>query len=243
MSVTAPAAPAKTNGLTTVLDVITSPAKAFETLRAVPMWGWAYIITCILAMIGQYLATAGVMHAITAGWPAQVAANPQLAAMTPEQQQRGLQFAMAAVKWAWLFTPVILLFCALLQSVLMLIFKAIGRGDASFKQLWASAMNTLLVGFGLYNIVYGLIVVVRGPASFNSSQALITSVPGLSWLVPGAPLKLAAFLGAFNIFAIWGAVLLTMAMTTVARTNRAVGIGCAVVTTVLAGLYFSMSIK
>ena len=243
MSVSAPAAPTKANGLTTVLDVITSPSKGFETLRAVPMWGWAYIITCIIAMIGQYLATPGVTHAITAGWPAQVAANPQLAAMTPEQQQRGLQVAMSFIKFAWIIVPVFLLIGALLQSVIMLIFKAIGRGDASFKQLWASAMNTLVVGYGLYSLVYGLIVTVRGPASFNSTQSLVASVPGLAWLVPAAPMKLVAFLSAFNIFAIWGAVLLTMAMVQVARTSRAVGISCAVVTTVLAGLYFSMSIK
>lgn len=242
MSATSPSA-VKANGLSTVLDVVTAPVKAFETLRAVPMWGWAYIITAVLCMIGQYLGAPAVAHAIQAGWPAQIAANPKLAAMTPEQQQQGLKFALVAVQWAWLFVPVIALGAALLETVIMMIFKAVGRGDATFKQLWCAAMNTLVVSFGLYSIVNGLVVMVRGPQTFNSTIDTIRAMPSLAWLVPAVNVKLAAFLAAFNVIAIWGAVLLVIAMMYVARVSRGNAIACAVVTTALAGLYLAWSAR
>lgn len=238
MSASMPSA-VKANGFSTVLDVITSPTKAFETLRAVPMWGWAYIVTAVLCMIGQYLGAPAIAHALQAGWPAQIAANPKLAAMTPEQQQQGLKFALVGIQWAWLIVPVIALLAALLQTIIMMIFKAAGRSDATFKQLWCAAMNTMVVGFGLYSIVNGLIIMVRGPQSFNSTMDTMRAMPSLAWFAPAANVKLAAFLAAFNVMSIWGAVLLALAMIHVARVSRGNAIACAVVTTALAGLYFA----
>ncbi|MFN2448504.1 MAG: YIP1 family protein [Candidatus Baltobacteraceae bacterium] len=229
----------KANGLSTILDVITEPATAFERLRSVPMWGWAYLVTAILSMIGQYLAGPAVAHAIQAGWPAQIAANPKLAAMTPEAQQRGLQVALTAIKFAWLAAPAIVLLAALLETVIMLAFKAAGRSQASFKQLWAAAMNTLVVGYGIYSMVNGIIVMVRGPQSFSSTIETIRAVPSAAWLAGAAPVKVVAFLAAFNVISIWGAVLLAIAMIHVARVSRVNAAACAVLTTALAGLYFA----
>ena len=229
----------KANGLSTALDVITAPVKAFETLRAVPMWGWAYIITTVLAMVGQYLAVPAVTHAVQAGYPAQIAANPKLASMTPAQQQQGLQVAKMIIQYIWLAMPIFVLIAALLESVIMLVFKAAGRGEATFKQLWSASMNTLVVGYGVYAIVNGVILMVRGPLAFNSSMDAARAMPSLAWLAGGAPVKLVAFLASFNVISIWGAVLLALAMIHVARVSRLSAAACAVVTTALAGLYFA----
>lgn len=242
MSVASPPA-VKANGLTTVLDVITSPAHAFETLRAMPMWGWAYLVAVSLSMAGQYLATPAVIHAIQASWPAMVAANPQLAARTPEEQQQALHFGTMFAGYAWLAMPVVVLVAALLETVIMTIFKAAARSEAGFKQLWSASMNTLVVGYGVYSIVNGLIVMVRGPQSFNTTLDAIRATPSLAWFAGAAPAKLVAFLAAFNVISIWGAVLLAMAMIHVARVSRANAAATALITTALAGLYFAWSAK
>lgn len=237
MGVSAPAA-AKANGLSTVLNVIAAPREAFQTLRVAPMWGWAFVVAAVLAMIGQYLATPATIHAMQASWPAQVAANPRMAAMTPAQQQNALTMGIAFVRWVWLITPITVLAVALLQTVIMLVFRAAGKGEATFKQLWCASMNVAVIGTGVYGLLSGLIAVVRGAASYGSMADALRAMPSLAWLIPGAPIKTTAFLAAFNVVSIWGAIVLAIAMMYVAKVSKANAAACAIVTTVLAGLYF-----
>lgn len=237
MGVSAPVA-AKANGLSTVLNVITAPREAFATLRMSPTWGWAFLVALVLTTLGQYLATPATLHAIQASWPAQVAASPKMSSMTPDAQQRALNMVLSFARLGWLFTPITLLVGAFLQAVIMLVFRAAGKGDAGFKQIWCAAMNVSVVGFGMYGLLSGLIALVRGPASYNSVMDAVRAMPSLAWLVPSSSAKATAFLAAFNVISIWGAVLLAMAMIYVAKVSKANAISCAATVTVLAGLYF-----
>ena len=233
MSVSTPSA--KANGAATVFNVITAPREAFVTLRAVPMWGWALIVSLVLTLIGEYLATPATLHAMQAGWPAQIAANPQLAALSPDKQQHILAMTLGFVKFAWLISPIYIFFGALIATVIMLIFKALGRGDAGFKQLWCAAMNVGVVSMGIYFLIDGLIDTMRGAASFNSTSELYRIIPGLSWLAPAGAVKATAFLAAFNVIGIWAAVLIALAMIHVAKTSKVNAALCAVATLVVTG--------
>ncbi|HZT13246.1 MAG TPA: YIP1 family protein [Candidatus Baltobacteraceae bacterium] len=239
MSVSTSTAP-KVNGANTALNVITAPREAFETLRTAPTWGWALLISAVLGAIGQYLATPATVHAFQMSWPAQVAANPALAGMSPEQQQNQLNIALGFVKWSWLFSPITLLIACLLTAVVMLIFKAIGRGDAGFKQLWCASVNISIVSFGIYSLINGLIAMVRGASSYGSMADAYRAMPSLAWLVPGAGLKMTAFLAPFNVTGIWSAVLVAMAMIYVARTSKAIGAACGVAVLVVSGALIAL---
>jgi hypothetical protein len=229
----------KANGLATAVNIITAPREAFETLRISPMWGWAFVVAVVLTAIGQYLGTPATAHAIQASWPAQVAANPQLAGASAETQQNALNVSLAIVKWVWLGSPVIVLIAALLAAIVMLIFKAVGRGDANFKQLWCAAMNVAVVSVGLSSLLTGLIAVVRGPATYNSTADAYKAMPSLAWLTPHASVKLTAFLAAFSVIGIWGAVLIAMAMLYVARTSKAVGAIVAILILCIGGAFLA----
>jgi hypothetical protein len=240
MSVSAPVA-SKANGLTTVINVITSPKEAFQMLRIAPTWGWAFLIAVILAAVGQYLATPATLHAVQTSFPQQIASNPTLAGMSPEKQQSALQVSLAAVRFVWLFTPMTIFVGTLVLSVIMLIFKAVGRGDAAFKQLWCAAMNISVVSVGVYGILSGLIATVRGAASYNTTMDAYKAIPGLVWLVPHAGAKAAAFLSAFNVVGLWAAVLLALAMVYTARTSKVNGTICALLVLCLTGGFLAWS--
>jgi len=229
MSASSAPAAGKANGLSTVVNVIAAPREAFETLRVSPMWGWALVVAVVLTAIGQYLSTPAALHAIQASWPAQVAASPQLSGQSPEAQQNALNISLGVVKWLWLFSPVIVIIGALVSTIVMLIFNAIGRGNAGFKQLWSAAMNIAVVSAGVSSLLNGLIAVVRGPSSYNSTVAAYKAVPSLAWLVPQGAVKMTAFLAGFSVVGIWAAVLVAMAMMYVANTSKAVGAICALV--------------
>ena len=234
MSVSTPAAP-KANGAVTALNVIVAPREAFEALRVAPTWGWALLITLVLTAFGTYLSTNATIHAEQMSWPAQVAANPALAGMSPEQQQHQLTVVTAFMRWTWIFSFITIFIAVLVSTIVMLIFKAIARGDAGFKQLWCAAMNIAVVSLGVYSILAGLVALVRGASSYNSTADLYRAVPSLAWLVPQAGVKTAAFLAAFNITGIWAAVLVAMALMYVARASKPAAAVCGVAMLLVSG--------
>lgn len=210
----------KANGLSTVVNVITAPREAMETLRVAPTWGWALIVALILTAVGQFMATPAIAHAMQASWPAQVAASPQLAGMSPEQQQRALNVSVSVIRWSWLFSPIFLLVDGFLFTIVMLIFKAIGRSQAGFKQLWCASINICVVAVGFASLLGGLIAVVRGPSTYMSTADAYRAMPSLAWLAPHAAVKLSAFLAGFNVVSVWAAFLFATAMIYIARTSK-----------------------
>lgn len=227
------------NGLSNVVNVLTAPREAMESIRIAPTWGWAFLIAAILSCLGQYLLTPAVSHAMQASWPAQVAASPQLAGASPAQQQNALNISLAVLRWSWLFSPVILLINALIVTIVMLVFKAIGRGQASFMQLWSAAMNVSVVSVGISSLVTGLIAMVRGSSAYLSTSDVYRATPSLAWLAPHVTLKLSAFLAGFSVISIWAAVLYAMAMMYVAKTSPVIGAVCAAVILCVGGAFLA----
>jgi hypothetical protein len=215
------AAEPKVNGFKTALDTIVSPNEAFSSLRSAPTWGWALFLAIVLYAIGGYLLTPAIVHATQADWPRLVAQNPRLASLTAAQQQQQLGFVLKIVQFGWISSVVILPIIVFIQSLIMLVFKAIGRGDGSFASLWAAAANVAVPAFGLAAIVLALIVRLRGSDTFNSPVEVQSAMPSLALLAPNASLKLHAFLVAINPFTVWALVLVALAMVVVARIPRA----------------------
>lgn len=204
-------------GLQTVVDVILAPVAAFERLRTVPTWGWAFVIAIVGYAIGAYVMAPAFVHGVQQSWPAMVAQNPRMAQMTPEQQQQGLDITLSIMRFAWIGSLLFVPIGVLIWTVVMLIFNAIGRGTATFASLWAAAANIAVPTLAISSLVTALIVVLRGPESFNSAQAVAAAAPSLAWLAPAAGPKMLAFLGALNVFQIWGGILVYLAMRVTAR--------------------------
>lgn len=200
--------------------MIVAPREAFERLRTAPSWGWAFLITIVLGAIGALLSMPAAMHGFTASAAHQMAANAQYAQMNAAQRQQVLAFTLLAVRFAWIFVPLFLLFSSFLQTIVMLVFNAIGGGSGTFKTLWACAMNIAVPGFGLYQFAIGIINAARGPTAYNSSLDYLLAMPSLGWLFPHGSPATVAFFSTFNPFSIWSLFLTAAAMLTVARTSR-----------------------
>lgn len=234
---------ARANGLKTALDVIIAPKEAFEQLRVAPTWGWALLILLVLYAIASWLITPAILHATQADWPHTVATNPSLAQLTPDQQQHYLSVTMKIVGWIWLFSPVIAIIALVVQAVVMLIFKAIGRGSCSFATIWAAAVNIQVPVLALNAIVTAAIVMLRGADSFNTSAEVQTAMPSLALLVDPASVKLHAFASAFNPFTLWGLGLVVGAMVISARVSRGMAWATGIVWIVLAGGFIAVAAR
>jgi len=233
----------KANGLKTALDTIVAPNEAFERLRTAPTWGWAFLITLILYMLGSYLLTPAIIHGMQADWPHQVASDPRMAQLTPEQQQNALNIGITIVRFAWIFPLIVVPFYLLIQTIVLLIFKAIGRGDAGFGQLWAVAANISVPILGGGSIVLAIISIVRGADSFSSNFDVQAAMPSLAMLAPAAPLKLRGFLGGFTPFSIWGAYLIATAMSVTARVPKGLAWGTGIAVLLIGCCFFALGAR
>lgn len=235
MSTSTPAAPR--NGLLNVADVIVAPATAFERLRVVPTWGWAFLVAALLGVAGLLLMMPAQMHAFDQYGPALYASQDAVKKLPADKQQemiaKMMSFGKMGLQFSWIFAPIIFLIGALLQTVIMLIGNAIGKGDGTFKRLWAVAVNVSIIG-GIGLLLTGLIALVRGPAAFDTPSAVQFALPSLALLAPGAPVKLGAFLGTISITSLWSTYLIATGMGIVARVPRAVAWITAVVGLLLA---------
>lgn len=215
----------KGNGLTTALDIVVSPSDAFARLRLVPTWGYAFLIAAVLGMVGAFLGSAASEHAAIASIPAAMAKNAAVAAMTPEKRQAVMDqqvgVTKAISKFNFAFIPVVLLVSALLQSVYLLIFNAIVRGQGSFKKYWALAINISIVGIGLGTLILGVIELIRGPDAFNSQSDLFNALPSLAWIVPGSTGFVHGMLVSFSVFGLWATGLFALGLIGIAQIKPA----------------------
>jgi Yip1 domain len=228
-------------GLSNVVDIIVSPGAAFARLRVVPTWGWAFLAASVLAIAGSLLSGPATLHALQTSIPAQLAADPGVQKLPPDQQQQMIQRSLSFIKVftqiGWLFVPVYILIIGLIQGLIMTIGNAVGGGDGTFKKYFALSITVAVIGFGLYSIVIGIIVLIRGADSFDTPTAVQAAAPSLALLAPGAHGALAAVLSTLNVFYLWGAALLALGMTQVGRVKPPVAWITAIVMLLIAAAF------
>jgi len=234
------AATVRRSGLQTALDVVVAPKAAFSSLREVPTWGWAFLISSIIGMAAALVIGPVVAHALALELPAKLATNPNVIAMAADKRDafiaQQVSFSQIVAKFSFIFIPIGLAIGSAVQALIMLIANAIGKGDGTFKKFWATAVNGGVVGTGLASVALAIIVLLRGADAFTTSAEITSAVPGLGMLVPAGAKAAAAFFGPMNIFAIWNMVLLVVGMTIVARIPRPTAIVTAVVILLCTGI-------
>ena len=229
------------SGLLNVIDVIVAPKAAFERVRIVPTWGWAFLVTSLLGIAGTLVIEPALLHAMDKSLPAQLAANPQIAKMPADQQAaaiaKALAFSKLVAQFSWIFVPVSLLFIGVVQALAMTIANAAGGGDGSFVKYFALSETIMIVGTGLSSLVLALIVAIKGSAAFDSPNAIQSAIPSLGLLVPGLKGALGGFLGALNVFYLWATALLAIGMMVVGRIKAGTAWSTAVVLLLLTAAF------
>jgi len=235
------------SGLANVVDIFIAPNAAFERIREVPVWGWAFLVAALLGIAGSFIVGPAVAHALETSMPAQLAASEQMSKLSPDQQQKQIamimSFAKTFAKFYWLVIPPALLLIGLVQAVIMLIANAATRGDGTFKKYFALSITVAVVGTGLNSLVLGAIVLVRGANSFETTASVNSALPSLALLAPGAKGALAGFLGSLNVFYIWATALLALGMSRVGRIPRGAAWATAIIMLLLTACFAAYGAK
>jgi hypothetical protein len=235
------------SGLANVVDIIIAPNAAFERIRQVPVWGWAFLVAALLGIAGTILVGPAIQHAMETSLPAQLAANEAISKLPPDQQQKQIaammSFSKILAKFYWLFIPPAILIAGLVQGLIMLIANAATKGDGTFKKFYALSVTVSVVGTGIGSLVLGLIVMLRGAGSFETPSAVQSALPSLALVVPGAKGALAGFLGALNVFVLWATALLALGMNRIGRIPRGAAWATAIIMLLLTACFAAYGAK
>lgn len=228
-------------GLSNAIDIVVAPNAAFDRLRQVPTWGWVFLISTVLGIIGALMIEPAMLHAMDTSLPAKLAANPQIAKLPADQQQTAiatqLKVSHVFLQLLPLFVPVTLLVAGVLQALVMTIANAIGRGDGSFVKYFALSITVSIVGYALATLVLGPIVMLRGASSFEQQSAITGALPSLGLLAPGVKGFLGGFLGGITVFNLWATALLALGMQRVGRIGAGVAWGAAILMLLLTAAF------
>ncbi len=226
----------KASGLQTVLNTIAAPKEAFETLRVAPTWGWAMILTLVLAVAASFLMLPAMHHATDASWPQTVASNPSLSGMSDVKLAQVKSVSDAAISFSPVLIAVFLAIGMLIQTIVMMIFNALGRGTGTFKSYWAAAWNIAVPSAGIGSLILAVIVMLRGVDSFMTQNSVQGAMPSLALLLPHAG-KLTNLLTAVTPFSLWAAWLIVLAMVGIGRASRGMAWAAGIVSLLLPALF------
>jgi len=221
------------SGLLTAIDVIIAPKAAFERIAVAPTWIWGFLVATVVAIVYSIVTLPAAIHAMDTATPLMLAHNPQIAALPAEQQQKQIAtimgFQHTIAKLGWVVQPISILLIGLIQTVVLFVVSAAAKGKATFGRLWSLSMNVAVVGFGVSYLIGMIVILLRGPDSFDTILSLANAIPGLGLLAPPDAPVLAAFLAAFSLPNIWAAVLFVIGMRTIARVSLAPAITAAAI--------------
>ena len=197
------------------VQVFAAPGKLFDRLRERPVWLGAMLLVVALSVVSSLLIPEElVRQAFLAGVPEG----------TDPSEVQGIETMMSLRHGFAVVVPPIVM--VILAAVLLVVFNLLFGGRASFRQLLSATTHAMLIP-----TVGGLLTlpILQATGDLETTMALHLLVPGLG---EG---YLYRFLHGLNVFSLWAAVVLAVAVSRV-YPSRTVGSAAA---TIL-GLYVAM---
>jgi hypothetical protein len=216
-----------------VLEVIVEPNRGFQRLATAPSWAWAFVVAVASCALGNALVTPALKHALLVSWPDIIASSPSLSQLPPEVQASRLATSLMITSYSWVLSPIAILMMIAVQTTIMFVSNAIGRGVGTLRASWSAACNIAVPAFGLNAMITAVIVLLRGTNSFNVPGEVHNVIPSLGMLVGGGFSKAHAILSVVTPFSLWNAILIGLAMSYGARVSRGVAWGSGIVTLAL----------
>jgi hypothetical protein len=205
------------SALMDLLRVLCEPGPVFERVREKPSFWWPFLGLCVVQMLiagFQLPFTKALMQARMASAPAG----------SPDPSK----FAAIGI----IFVPIGIGIALLIGGLILWILTSIFSGEAKFATImsvtaYASVPSIVLLGLASMGVL-----MMKGAGAVSSPADMQPSVGSLVMLFPDAHGFAGGILRGLNIFAIWGAIITAIGISTTHKTSK--GTGYAVAFTALA---------
>lgn len=198
------------------VQVFVAPAQLFDRLRERPAWLGAILLVAALSAAGSLLVPTELFREVF------VASLPE--GTDPAEVEGQLEFFLTLRHVLSAVIPPLVV--VLVAGLLLFVFNLLFGGQAGFRQLLSASGHGMLI-----SAVGGLLTVpvMRATGDVETAMALHLLVPGLT---EG---YLYRFLHGLNVFSLWTAVVLAVAVSRIYPSRSVTGAAATVV-----GLYVAM---
>jgi Yip1 domain len=188
------------------MDLLVEPRAAFLAIKMNPAWLVALAMVMALVVIGAQFRSAAYANVAAERFEQRRAAAPLIFdRLTPAQRVR-LEKQTVAIGFALVVFRALVAVLALVVALVTL--TAVLSGRVQIQHVWSIVANTAVVGVGLAALASGIIIMLRGPASFHQARDLYAALPSAAWLLPSGTTKLIRALSVLNPFTVWMVVLM-----------------------------------
>jgi hypothetical protein len=205
------------SALMDLLKVLWEPGAVFERVREKPSFWWPFLGLCVVQIVIFVLQM-----------PFTKAMMQARMAMAPAGSPDPSKFAAIGV----IFVPIGLGIGLLIVGVVLWVLTSIFAGEAKFATIMSIAAYCAVPSIVLLGLASAGVLMMKGVAAVSSPMDMQPSVGSLVMLFPNAHGFAGGILRGLNIFAIWGAIITAIGITTTHRTSK--GTGYAVAFTALA---------
>jgi hypothetical protein len=205
------------SALMDLLRVLWEPGPVFERVREKPSFWWPFLGLCVVQMViaaFQLPFTKAMMQARMASAPAG----------SPDPSK----FAAIGI----IFVPIGIGIALLIGGLILWILTSIFSGEAKFATIMSVAAYASVPSIVLLGLASMGVLMMKGAGAVSSPADMQPSVGSLVMLFPDAHGFAGGVLRGLNIFAIWGAIITAIGISTTHKTSK--GTGYAVAFTALA---------
>jgi hypothetical protein len=214
-AVATPAPEPKPNPIQRIIGVFFSPDATFASIARRPDWVVPIVLIVVIALANGIL----IGSRIDFGAPAREA-MAQNKNMTQEQMDRAERMSVSMGKVAKFIGPVISVIVLLIIAGVLLLTVRLMGGEGDFKQAFSATCYAWMPNV-LQSIIFTIVILAKGATAINPQTFPTLVRSNLAFLVDMKTQPMAfALLSAFDLFTIWGVVLLVIGFAYVGRISK-----------------------
>ena len=207
---------AKLSAAQRLIKVFTSPGEVFEDIKAKPTWVLAlaaYLVVVTLSSLVIWnnidfeASTREAIEAFGFEVPDEV--------LDKEIEKAERQWFVKPILTGVVFTPIILVIAAALFFLMM---KMVGS-DIGFLATYSTVLHAYWPGKAVYSVILAILAWVQGPVTEMGLVTLLKS-NAAAFFPEGSSMWLITFASFFDVFRIWGVVLLVIGLGIAGSVNR-----------------------
>jgi hypothetical protein len=210
----------KTSGLGRLFGAFFEPSKVFTELARKPSWVWPVVVLMVVALAAQLV--------IAPRFDMEATVREQMAQsgrqMTEQQLEQAVAFGGTIAKVAMYASPVFVPILLLVLTGLYALGLRLAGGEAEFGRLFSGVAHAITPPMLVASVLTIVVAVQRDSLVQSELENLVRSNLG-AWLGPDTHKALVAAASVLDVFNLWQAILVVLALQIIGKIKQSQAIG------------------
>lgn len=210
----------KTSGLGRLFGAFFEPSKVFAEISRKPSWVWPVVVLMVVSLAAQLV--------IAPRFDVEATVREQMAQsgrqMTQEQLDQAVAFGGTFARIAMYASPVFVPLLFLILAGVYALGLRLAGGEASFGRLFSGVAHAVAPPMLVQSLLMIVVAVQRESLVQSDLENLVRSNVG-AWLGPDTHKALVAAASVLDVFNLWQAILVVLALQIIGKIKQSQAIG------------------